>query len=97
MARSNLCKECGVGPDLPEGVSWVGTNHNLCSVCVGGRERKRAEARMQADLEYRAAAEARRAAMTPEEREAADRRLASARKSRTAVAVAMAAAFGGFR
>lgn len=49
MVRVNICKECGAGPDLPEGVVWVGTNHNLCSTCVGARERRLYEARR--DLE----------------------------------------------
>ena len=33
MARTNKCKFCGV-TELPDGASWIGTNHNLCSSCV---------------------------------------------------------------
>lgn len=33
MARVNKCKLCGV-TELPEGATWIGTNHNLCSSCV---------------------------------------------------------------
>jgi|CXWL01.1.fsa_nt_gi hypothetical protein len=42
MARTNICKDCGIGPELPEGVFWVGTNHNLCNVCADDRPNKKA-------------------------------------------------------
>lgn len=42
MARTNVCKECGWnGPETQER-NWVGTNHNLCSVCAAARPTGRA-------------------------------------------------------
>lgn len=42
MARVNKCKVCGwdgLPPEIDEeSKCWVGTNHNLCSICAAKRQ-----------------------------------------------------------